>query len=86
MDDAQRHAAEKDIARANFDENEDRVLKISNFLLMERFFVMEGKDPWCFSKRLCKLFSLPIPKIWRVMIVLKKDVELRQQNSEWQEH
>ena len=37
-----------DAVRKDFDENEDEVLKIPNFTLMERFLVVGGKDPWLF--------------------------------------
>ena len=48
MDFTQRHQAAMDAIRKDFDENEDEVLKVPNFLLMERFLVVGGKDPWRF--------------------------------------
>ena len=46
MDYTQRHQAAMDAIRKDFDENEDEVLKVPNYSLMERFFVFGGKDPW----------------------------------------
>ena len=41
----QRHAAAMDVITADFDENEDEVLETPNYSFMERFLVVDGKDP-----------------------------------------
>ena len=46
MDYTQRHYAAMDAIRKDFDENEDEVLKVPNFSLMEKFLVVGGNDPW----------------------------------------
>ena len=46
MDYTQRHQAAMDAVRKDFDVNEDEVLKVPNFTLMERFLVVGGKNPW----------------------------------------
>ena len=51
MDYTQRHQAAMDAIRKDFDENEDEVLKVPNFSLMDRFFVYGGKAPWLFLTR-----------------------------------
>ena len=48
----QRHAAAMDVVRADFDANDNEVLKTPNFLLMERFLVVVHG---IFSKELWKL-------------------------------
>ena len=54
MDYTQRHQAAMDAIRKDFDENEDEVLKVPNFSLMERCFVYGGKDPWLFFNNMLK--------------------------------
>ena len=44
-----------DAVRKDFDVNEDEVLKIPNFTLMERFLVVGGKDPWLFYNNILKI-------------------------------
>ena len=44
-----------DAIRKDFDENEDEVLKVPNYSLMERFFVYGGKDPWLFFNNMWKI-------------------------------
>ena len=44
----QLHQATQDAIRLSFDKNEDKVLKVPNFSVMERFLVLGGKDPWLF--------------------------------------
>ena len=48
----QLHQATQDAIRQRFDENEDEVLKIPNFSMMERFLVFGGKDPWLFYNKI----------------------------------
>ena len=48
MDFTQRHQAAMDAIRKDNAENEDEVLKVPNFSLIERFLVVGGKDPWLF--------------------------------------
>ena len=48
MDFTQGQQAAIDAIRTDFDQNEDEVLKVPNFLLMERFLVVGGNDPWLF--------------------------------------
>ena len=55
MDYTQRHQAAMDAIRKDFDENEDEVLKVPNFSLMERFLVVGGKDPWLFFNNMWKI-------------------------------
>ena len=52
MDYSQLHQATQDAIRLSFDENEDEVLKIPNFSMMERFLVFGDKDPWLFYNRM----------------------------------
>ena len=44
MDFTQRHQAAMDAIRKDFDENEDEVLKVPYFSLVERFLVVGGND------------------------------------------
>ena len=46
MDYTQRHYAALDAIGKGFYGNKDYVLKVPNFLLMERFLVVGGNDPW----------------------------------------
>ena len=52
MDYTQRHYAECADVKQSGDENQDVVLLIPNFSLMERFFVKGGKGPWFFYKKI----------------------------------
>jgi len=86
MDYTQRHQAAMDAVRKDFDENEDEVLKIPNFTLMERFLVVGGKDPWLFYNNMLKIVYPANKKKSRNAIAdLRDELELRRQNFEFQE-
>ena len=48
MDYSQRYQSAQDAVQQSFDKNEDEVLKIPNFSLMERLLVVGRKDPWLY--------------------------------------
>ena len=62
MDYTQRHFEEYAEVRQSCDEDEDVVLKTSNFPLMEIFFVSGGKDPCFFYKKIMEIAYPPRAK------------------------
>ena len=81
MDYTQRHQAAMDAVRKDFDENEDEVLKIPNFTLMERFLVVGGKDPWLFYNNILKtVYPANKKKSRNAIADLRDELELRRQN------
>ena len=86
MDYTQRHQAAMDAIRKDFDENEDEVLKIPNYSLMERFFVYGGKDPWLFFNNMWKIIYPANKKKSRNAIDdLRNELDLHRQNREFEE-
>ena len=86
MDYTQRHQAAMDAVRKDFDVNEDEVLKVPNFILMERFLVVGGKDPWLFYNNILKIvYSANKKKSRNAIADLRDELELRRQNFEFQE-
>ena len=55
MDWTQRHQAAMDEVRPTFGINVDDAMTIPNFSLMERYFVIGGKDPNMFYKNILKI-------------------------------
>ena len=81
MDFTQRHQAAMDAIRKDFDENEDEVLKVPNFSLMERFLVVGGKDPWLFFNNIMKTIYLANKMKSRNAISdLQDELDIRRQN------
>jgi len=86
MDYTQRYHAECADVKQTGDENQDVVLLIPNFSLMERFFVNGGKDPWFFYKRIMETVYPPhTKKSSNLLEELSLEVETRKLNNEWQE-
>ena len=86
MDYTQRHQAAMDAIRKDFDENEDEVLKVPNYSLMERFFVYGGKDPWLFFNNMWKIIYPANKKKSRNAIDdLRNELDLHRQNREFEE-
>ena len=86
MDFTQRHQAAMDAIRKDFDENEDEVLKVPNFSLMESFLVVGGKDPWLFYNNTMKtVYSANKKKSRNAISDLRDELVLRRQNYEFQD-
>ena len=86
MDYTQRHFAECADVKQSGEGNQDVVLLIPNFSLMERFFVNGGKDPWFFYKKIKETIYPPHTKKSKSIIEeLILEAEIRKQNDEWQE-
>ena len=86
MDYTQRHYAECADIKQSGDENQDVVLLIPNFSLMERFFVNGGKDPWFFYKKIKEMIYPPhTKKSFNIIEELIFEAETRKLNDEWQE-
>ena len=86
MDFTQRHQAAMDAIRKDFDENEDEVLKVPNFSLMERFLVVGGNDPWLFFNNIMKIaYPANKKKSRNAISNLQDELDLRSQNCEFQE-
>ena len=62
MDYTQRYFAECADVKQTGDENQDVVLLIPNFSLMERFFVSGGKDPRFLYKKIMEIIYPPQTK------------------------
>ena len=86
MDFTQRHQAAMDAIRKDFDENEDEVLKVPNFSLMERFLVVGGNDPWLFFNNIMKIaYPANKKKSRNAISDLREELDLRRRNCEFQE-
>ena len=82
----QRHQATMDATRKDFDENEDEVLKVPNFSLMERFLVVGGNDPWLFFNNIMKTaYPANKKKSSNAIGNLRKELDVRRLNCEFQE-
>ena len=66
-----------DAIRKDFDENEDEVLKVPNFLLMERFFMVGGNDPWLFFNNIMRtVYPANKKKSCNAICDLRKELDL----------
>ena len=78
MDFTQRHQAAMDASRKDFDENEDEVLKVPNFSLMERFFVVGGCNPRLFFNNIMKIaYPAHKKKSKNAISNLREELDLR---------
>ena len=81
MDYTQKDCEECAGIKQSCDANEDEVLKIPKFSWMERFFVIGGKDPCFFYK---KIMEIAYPPKTKKSSNIFKDLKLNTQNNEWQ--
>ena len=64
MDCTQKHYSVEGAIKTGWvvDVNDDPILQIPNFTLMERFFVIGGKDPWLFHNKILDIEYPPNTK------------------------
>ena len=86
MDYSQRHQATMDEVRPTFGINVDDAMTIPNFSLMERYFVIGGKDPNMFYKNILKIiYPANRKQTVNPVSLLKKEIESRKQLLEGKE-